>query len=166
VTKVDSVATTNSISLESAVNASQNGTTIYYRGSVTGSFKLVDVVTDSASGPASATFPAIATTGWTHDVETVSTPTGGPYTSSPFSWTGEAANPTVKPVIGTDLAGKSSTNASILFTSDIVAPSGGSITYANGIVNTTTVPIATSTATTAPRGSTRRPPRSNVTLRR
>jgi hypothetical protein len=143
VTKADSVAPTNALSLEGAVNATQSGTTIYYRGTVAGSFKIVDVVTDAASGPASATFPAIATTGWAHDVETVSTPTGGPYTSSAFSWTPNPANPTVKPVIGTDLAGKSSTNASINFLSDIVAPSGGSITYANGVVNATSIPIAT-----------------------
>ena len=143
VTKVDNVGPTNSLSLESTVNASQTGTTIYYRGTVAGSFKIVDAVSDAASGPASATFPAIATTGWTHEVETISTPTGGPYTSTAFSWTPEPASPTVKPVIGTDVAGKSSTNTSILFANDIVAPSGGSITYANGVVNSTSLPIST-----------------------
>jgi hypothetical protein len=147
VTKVDNVGPTNSLSLEGALNASQTGNTIYYRGSVSGSFKIVDVVTDTASGPASATFPDIATTGWTHAVETVSTPTGGPYTSSLFSWTPEPANPTVKPVIGTDIAGKSSTNASINFASDVVAPSGGSVTYANGVVNSTSLAIATANGT-------------------
>jgi Ice-binding-like/Chitobiase/beta-hexosaminidase C-terminal domain/Bacterial Ig-like domain len=143
IAKVDNVAPTNSLSLASAVNASQSGSTIFYRSNVAGSFKIVDVVTDAASGPASATFPAIATTGWTHEVETMSAPTGGPYTSTAFSWTAEPANPTIKSVVGTDAAGKSSTNTSILFASDIVAPSGGSISYANGVVNSTSLPITT-----------------------
>jgi hypothetical protein len=143
VTKVDSVGPVDSLSLEGAVNSSQTGNTIYYRGNVAGSFKIADAATDAASGPASATFPAIATTGWTHEVETISTPTGGPYVSSPFSWTAGATNPTVKTVFSTDLAGKSSTNASVLFASDIVAPSGGSIAYTNGVVNSTSVPITT-----------------------
>jgi hypothetical protein len=106
VTKADSVAPTNALSLEGAVNASQTGNTIYYRGSVSGSFKIVDAVSDAGSGPASATFPAIATTGWLHEVETISTPLGGPYVSTPFSWTPEPANPTVKPVIGTGRLGQ------------------------------------------------------------
>jgi hypothetical protein len=143
VTKVDSVAPVDSLSLEGAVNASQTGNTIYYRGSVAGSFKVIDAPTDAASGPASSTFPAIATTGWTHEVETIGTPTGGPYVSSPFSWTAGAANPTVKTVFSTDLAGKSSTAASLNFASDIVVPSGGSIAYANGILNSNSVPITT-----------------------
>jgi Ice-binding-like/Chitobiase/beta-hexosaminidase C-terminal domain/Bacterial Ig-like domain len=143
ITKADSVAPVDSLSLEGAVNASQSGNTIYYRGNVAGSFRIADAPTDTASGPASSTFPAIATTGWTHEVETISTPTGGPYISSPFSWTAGAANPTVKPVFSTDLAGKSSTNASILFASDIVPPSGGSIVYPNGVLNSASVPIAT-----------------------
>ena len=46
-------------------------------------------------------------------------------------------------MFSTDLSGKSSTNASILFASDIVAPSGGSITYANGLLNSASVPITT-----------------------
>lgn len=101
VAKVDNVGPVDSLSLESAVNASQSGTTVYYRGSVAGSFKIVDAVTDAASGPASATFPAITTTGWVHNLETIGTPTGGPYASTAFSWTANPTNPTVKTVIST-----------------------------------------------------------------
>jgi hypothetical protein len=143
VTKVDNVGPTDSLSLASAVNASQTGNTIYYRGTVAGSLKIVDTVTDTASGPASATFPAIATIGWTHEVETTSTPLSGPYTSSPFSWTPEPGAPTAKSVTGTDVAGKSSTSASITFANDILAPNGGSISYASGVLNSTSVAIAT-----------------------
>jgi hypothetical protein len=92
ITKVDSVAPLDSLSLEGAVNASQTGNTIYYRGSVAGSFRVVDAATDTASGVASATFPAIATTGWTHELETVSSPTGAPM--SPRCSAGPLVRPT------------------------------------------------------------------------
>ncbi|HEX3172805.1 MAG TPA: hypothetical protein VHQ43_01130 [Solirubrobacterales bacterium] len=46
-------------------------------------------------------------------------------------------------MFSTDVAGKSSANASVLFASDIVAPFGGSISYTNGVLNSTSVPIAT-----------------------
>jgi hypothetical protein len=141
VAKVDNVGPTNALSLEAAVNASLSGNTIYYRGNIAGSFKILDTETDTASGPASATFPAIATTGWSHEAETISTPSGGPYASSAFSWTASPTNPTVKSVVGTDAAGKSSTNTSINFASDTTAPSGGSIAYTNGILNATSVPL-------------------------
>ncbi len=143
IAKDDTVGPTNALSLEGAVNAALTTNNIYYRGNVAGSFRMVDAVTDPVSGPASATFPAIATTGWSHEVETISTPTGGPYTSTPFTWTPEPSNPASKPVIGTDQAGKSSANLVVVFTSDIVAPTGGSITYANGVVNSTSLPITT-----------------------
>jgi Ice-binding-like/Chitobiase/beta-hexosaminidase C-terminal domain len=144
IAKVDNVAPVDSLSLVSAVNASlAGGRTVYYRGNVAGSFRVLDAATDAASGPASATFPAIATTGWSHDLETVGAPTGGPYLSSPFSWTAGAANPATKTVFSTDLTGKSSSNASLTFVSDVVAPVGGSIAYPNGVVTATAVPITT-----------------------
>jgi hypothetical protein len=143
VAKVDTVAPVDSLSLVAPVNASQTGNTVYYRGSVAGSFRVIDAATDTASGVASATFPAIATTGWTHELETVSTPSGGPYLSSSFSWTAGPANPATKTFFSTDLAGKSSTNASLAFASDVVAPGGGGIAYPNGVVNATSVPITT-----------------------
>jgi hypothetical protein len=141
IVKADTVAPVDSLSLVSAVNASLTGTTVYYRDSVAGSFKVLDAVTDTASGPASATFPAIATTGWAHELETISTPTAGPYLSSLFSWTAGAANPPSRSVFSTDFSGKISPNTSLAFVSDIVAPSGGSIAYPNGVVDAAAVPI-------------------------
>jgi hypothetical protein len=129
--KLDTVAPTQAFSLGSPVAAYLTGTTLYYNGNGPGSFKLVDTLTDPVSGVASATFPSIATTGWTHAAETVSTPTGGPFTSSMFSWTATATNPTGFAVIGTGNAGTTGP-AGLTFTSDTTAPTGGSITYAGG----------------------------------
>jgi Ice-binding-like len=151
VAKVDSAAPVDAFSLESAVDASQSGSTIYYRSNATGSFEIIDAPTDAASGPGSATFPAIATTGWAHALETVATPAGGPYASSTFQWIVGASSPGTKTFFSTDLAGNSS-SSSLTFTSDTVAPAGGSITYANGLVNSTSVPIATTTGTDAASG--------------
>lgn len=151
IAKVDTVAPTNSLSLASAVNASITAGTVYYRGNVGGSFKLADAVADAASGPASATFPAISTIGWIHNAETVGTPAGGPYISTDFSWTASPANPTSKTVTGRDAAAKT-TNATLTFVSDTVAPSGGSITYPNGVVSGSSIPITVANGTDAGSG--------------
>ncbi|MET0557522.1 MAG: chitobiase/beta-hexosaminidase C-terminal domain-containing protein [Solirubrobacterales bacterium] len=146
ITKVDTVAPTNALSLTSAVNASMTSSTIYYRGNVAGSFKIVDAVADAASGPASATFPVMSTTGWVHNAETISTPLGGPYVSTDFSWTASPTLPTSKTVTGRDAAAKS-TNTSVAFISDIVAPAGGSIAYTNGVVSGSSIPISVGNGT-------------------
>jgi hypothetical protein len=151
IAKVDTVAPTNSLSLTSAVNASMTASTIYYRGNVAGSFKIADAVADAASGPASATYPVISTTGWVHNAETISTPVGGPYVSTDFSWTASPTNPTTKTVTGKDAAAKT-TNASVLFVSDIVAPAGGSVTYTNGVVSGSSIPVTAATGTDAASG--------------
>lgn len=151
IAKVDTVAPTNALSLTSAVSASMTASTIYYRGNVAGSFKIVNAVADAASGPASATFPVISTTGWTHNAETIGTPVGGPYVSTDFSWTASPSNPTTKTVTGKDAAAKT-TNASIVFVSDIIAPAGGSITYANGVVSGSSIPVITANGTDAASG--------------
>jgi Chitobiase/beta-hexosaminidase C-terminal domain len=147
VTKVDTVAPTNALSLEAAENASMTGSTVYYKGNVAGSFKVKDIVTDAASGPVSATFPLIATTGWVHNLETINTPAGGPYVSSAFSWTATPSIPTTKSVFATDAAGKASTNASLAFSNDIVAPISGSVTYLNGTAKTLSVAVTTADGT-------------------
>lgn len=151
VAKVDTVAPTNALSLTGAVNASMTSSTIYYRGNVAGSFKIVDAVADATSGPASATFPVMSTTGWIHNAETISTPVGGPFVSTDFSWTASPATPTSKTVTGKDAAAKT-TNATVTFVSDIVAPAGGSITYPNGIVSGSSIPITTANGTDAASG--------------
>ena len=100
--------------------------TIYYNGNVGGSFKLVDTLSDSGSGPASAAFGAIAASGWNHNAETVTTPTGGPYTSHPFTWSSTPGNPIGYTVTGTDNVGNSAPSA-LAFASDTAAPTGGAL---------------------------------------
>jgi hypothetical protein len=131
----DTIAPTQGVTLASgASNAYLSGATVYYASASSGSFKLVDAVSDGGSGPASATFPSIATTGWTHGAETVTTPSGGPYTSSTFSWSANPSVPAGYSVTGADAAGNS-TSTSLTFVRDTTAPSSGALTV-NGTVAT------------------------------
>jgi hypothetical protein len=125
---VDATAPTQALALASGASGAflGGGATLYYRGSASGAFQFVDTVTDSGSGSASATYPAISATGWTHAGETITTPAGGPYTSSAFSWTASPANPTYS-VTAKDAVGNS-TSTSVTFVNDTSAPSGGALT--------------------------------------
>jgi hypothetical protein len=147
--KGDDAPPTDSPTVINAVHAYFDGTGIFFKSNVAGSFTIVNTVTDTGSGPASTTFPAIATAGWFHPVETVSTPTGGPYTSSSYSWSPGASTPTPKTLFSTDLAGKTSSTGAGTFQSDTTAPTGATISYANTVVNATSVPITTSAGTDA-----------------
>ena len=132
---VDTVAPTQSLALAGGPSGAYlSGSTLYYKGNAAGSFMLVDTVSDSGSGPASASFPNIATTGWTHAAETITTPSGGPYPSSSFSWTASPTNPATYSVAGADVAGNTSTT-SLTFVSDLTAPAGGALTV-NGTAAT------------------------------
>jgi hypothetical protein len=151
--KADSVAPTNAFSITSPVGAFLDaaGPTLYYKGNAAGSFTLVDTVSDTASGPVSAAFPAIATTGWVHNAETVSTPAGGPFASTSFSWSANPTNPTAKTITVTDAAGNVA-SPSITFASDTTAPVSGTISYTNGVLNALSVPVTTTAATDAGSG--------------
>ena len=131
---VDNTAPSDSLSLASSpapVGAFKSGTTLYYRNNVAGSFRLVDTVTDTLSGPASATFTAASA--WGHPLETV---TGGfgsgqaiAYTSSTYSWGIGGVGPGPQATSGKDVAGNvSSPGAAWVPTLDNAAPTGGSLT--------------------------------------
>jgi hypothetical protein len=155
VARIDTGKPTNSLSLGTSpppVGAFRSGTTLYFKSDAAGSFKLANAVTDSESGPASATFPAIATTGWTHGAETVSSGTGSAptitYTSSTYSWTSGASTPSGSPATFTskDVATNTSNNTVLAFTSDTTGPSGGSVTVPS-FTNSTTVSVTFSAGT-------------------
>jgi Chitobiase/beta-hexosaminidase C-terminal domain len=144
VVKVDQIPPTNTISIANVTGGAYsafNGAVLYFKGDVAGSFNYIDGVADGESGPAAATFPAIATTGWTHDNETVSTPSGGPYTSSPYSWSPNPGTPPLQSLVGKDVAGKI-WSAAITFVSDVTPPAGTSVSYTNGVVNAASVPVS------------------------
>ncbi len=113
--------------------AVKSGNTVYYRGSVAGSFTLTNAVSDAGSGPASSTTAALTgtTTGWTHTPSTVSSPTGGPYVSAPFGWAATTTSSPAEVVTGRDVAGNTATTT-LTFTDDSAPPTGGSLTYAAG----------------------------------
>src|SRR5262249_42605529 len=124
---VDTAAPSNSLSLASKTGGGSylSGTTLYYQGLTTGSFRLDDAASDSGSGPASTTFGGLGgtTTGWTFTNSTVSTPTGGPYVSNAFAWTGGTTTAPSETVTGADVAGNTAPTT-LTFTNDSVAPTG------------------------------------------
>ena len=143
-------ATTHVLSLTAATGAYLNAGKLYYRPTVAGSFKLVDAFTAPA-GTASVTYPATGQSGWTHNNETVSTPSGGPYTSSAFSWTTQPNSLGGYTVSGLDLAGNTSTSP-FTFVGDQSPPSGGTISYATGLTIVPSVPITTTNGTDSQSG--------------
>jgi hypothetical protein len=128
--KVDTVAPTNSLSLGSAAHAFLNGTTLYFNSGVSGSFTLVNAVNDAETGPASATFPGMSTLKWSHNSQTVTTPSEGPYTSNTYSWSSGASTPSGSQTQFTsaDAAGNTSAATTLTFVSDTTAPTGGALT--------------------------------------
>jgi hypothetical protein len=141
---IDTTGPVHALSLTAATDAYLSGSTLYYKGNAAGSFKLVDALSDPISGAVSVTFPAIATTGWTHGAETVSTPTGGPFVSDAFTWSANPSKPSGYALSGLNGAGLT-TSDPLTFTSDTTAPSGGSISYTNGTLTTLSVPLTLAT---------------------
>ncbi len=147
--KVDTTAPTNSLSLGTASHAFLSGTTLYYEGNAAGSFTLVNAVSDANSGPASAIFPALTQTKWTHEAKTVTTPAEGPYTSNTYSWSTGALEPTGSQVrfTSTDAAGNTSAGTTLTFVSDTSAPTGGTLVVNGTAANSS--PTTSYTKTTS-----------------
>ncbi len=139
---IDATPPGSTVTLSSAVNAVQSGTNVYYRGSTAGSFTLTTTVSDSNSGPASGRTSALAgtTAGWAHTPSTVSTPAGGPYVSSAFSWTAGTTSTPTETVAAADVAGNT-TATTLTYTSDSTPPAGGSISYTSGYLTSPSVPV-------------------------
>jgi hypothetical protein len=124
---IDKVLPANSVSLDSASAAYLSGSTLYFNRNTGGSFRLVDAVTDSHSGPASATFPGVTTTGWTGHTasETVSTGTGSAptitYMSGTYTFAISAGTPGSATITSRDVAGNVSSGSGLTFTPDTSA---------------------------------------------
>jgi hypothetical protein len=146
--KVDTVAPTNAITLAaSPTGAFLSGSTLYFKSNAAGSFALVNTVTDAGSGPASATFPAVTASNWTHPNQTTTTPDGGPYTSSTYSWTSGAGTPVAaeRTFTSADVAGNPSGGSVLTFQPDSAAPSGGAVTV-NGASANGSAPVTVNTS--------------------
>ena len=122
-TFADGTPPTNTITLGSATRAWLSGTTLYYNGAAGGSFTLSSAVVDGGSGPAAAAYPAVTQSGWTHGAETVSTPAGGPYVSSSFSFTAGSSGNFTHAVTASDAWTPPNTSVTTLnLTDDSTAP--------------------------------------------
>ena len=136
-------APTMTLAGTSQVNAflGPNGTNyrLYFRSAVAGSFALAATVTDTGSGPASATFPAVTATRWTHAAQTVTSGSGSAptivYTSSPHTWTAGAATPATSTIAGRDVLGTTVTRT-VTYRADNTAPGGGALVVNGSTANT------------------------------
>ena len=129
---IDRSAPTQAFALSVPSGAYLSSGNVYFKSDAAGSFKLVDTESDSSSGPVSATFPAIATSGWTHGAETVERCLS--VHVDPYSWSGGASTPADQSIGAADAAGNSG-SATLHFVSDTAGPSGGSVD-ASGLVGT------------------------------
>ena len=147
--RVDNTAPSLSLALSSPTNASITATTVYFRSSVAGSFTFVATVTDTGSGTASATFPLLTATNWTtHAAQTVSTPAGGPYSSTAFSWSAGASTPSTYTITATDAAGNT-TSTPITFSPDTTAPTGAVTSPAASAAVRATITVTSDSADAA-----------------
>ena len=116
----------NSVSQSGGLDqAFKNGTTIFYRGSTAGSFKVRSTVSDGGSGPASTTFAALGgtTTGWTFTGSTATSPGAGTYDSNTYSWAASTTSSPTADATPADAAGNSPAATTLTFTDDSTAPS-------------------------------------------
>ena len=118
---------TNTITLGSAAGAYLAGTMLYYRPAAAGSFTLSSAVADGGWGPAFASYPSVGQAGWTHGSESVTTPAGGPFVSSAFSWTGAAAGTFPYVVTAGDLWSPPNTSQTTLSVTEDSTPPASSI---------------------------------------
>ena len=113
--------------------------TYYYNPAATGDFSLHDVASDPA-GVASVDFPAIADTGFSGSAKN---DTSSPFDSNTYTFTTASASaPATQTVVVTDALGNASNDAFDIVR-DVTAPSGGSVSYADGYDADGSVVVAT-----------------------
>lgn len=118
---------------DNAILDRRSGTdVVFFRPSAAtgGGIRIDAELTDDEVGPASAVFPAVATSGWTHAAEEVTTGTGSEpvvtYRSSTFSFVQGASTPTPLTITGADDRANAS-DAVVTFAADTDGPSGGAL---------------------------------------
>src|SRR6185503_18194277 len=113
--------------------------TYYYNPAATGDFSLHDVAGDPA-GIASVDFPAIADSGFSGSAKNDTSP---PFDSNTYTFTTASASaPATQTVVVTDALGNGSNDAFDIVR-DVTAPSGGSVSYADGYDADGSVVVAT-----------------------
>lgn len=143
---LDATPPDSSLSLTSlSGSATLVGSTVFYQGSSAGSFRVTNTVSDAGSGPASSRTTPLGdiSTGWTHTPSTASTPVGGPYVSTPFSWTAGTSSSPTEAITTIDFAGNEVTT-NLTFVNDTNPPSG-TIYYADGFSSGRSIAITYST---------------------
>ncbi len=133
--RIDTTPPTNSLSLSNvsgglypAAGPLSDGSTVYYGGAAAGSFTITNALADALSGPASSATSALAgsASGWSHTSSLVTTPSGGPYVSNPFSWSAGTTSSPAETVTGRDVA-DNFTSTTLNLVNDSTPPSGGSV---------------------------------------
>jgi hypothetical protein len=126
--EIDTVAPIDAISLSGVSGgATLSGSTVYYNGNNSGSFKLSNALTDTGgSGPASTGYAALSGASGNWSFTSSSVTSGPPYVSNTFSWTPGTASPS-EAVTGADNAGNTAPTT-LTLTADTTGPTGGALT--------------------------------------
>lgn len=140
---IDTTPPVNLITLSEVTgDAVTVGDDVYFRGVAPGSFTLTNALADAGSGPADSVTSTLLgdTAGWTHPASRVSTPAGGPFVSSAFTWTASAAGSVTETVRGHDVSGNESATELTLI-DDSAAPTGAALSYPAGYQPTRSVTV-------------------------
>jgi Tfp pilus assembly protein PilW len=110
------------LSDQSGGGSAMVGTRVYYRGSTAGRFTLTNIIA-TAGTAVSSNFAALGgtTSGFSFAPGTVSTPAGGPFVSSAFSWNNGTTSGPTETVTGRDSFG-GATATTLTFVNDSGAP--------------------------------------------
>jgi len=130
----DDTAPIPALTITAPNGAYMTGTTVYYRGAAAGSFAFRNAITDgSGSGAFQSIYPAIATAGWTHGAENVTTAPS--FQSSTYSWTPSPSNPVGHTITSDDLALQTATTG-VTFVDDSTVPNNDGSLSVGGLVGT------------------------------
>jgi hypothetical protein len=129
--------------------SAQTGSTVWFRGVAAGSLTLSSTVTDTGSGPAGAATSALSgsTTGWSHSPGRTTTPAGGPYVSTPLSWSAGTTGSAQVSVTAYDVAGNASAPRVLDLVDDSAPPTGATLALTTGTVTATSTTLALGTVT-------------------